>query len=75
VEEAPWTPPTKPFAANVLVSVRVELAEVELQQKVKQARGKWNPARRLWEIRYDQAVKLRLKGRIEQPKVSDTTNR
>ncbi len=75
VEEAAWIPPSAPFAANTIVGLRVELAEAELQRKVKQAGGKWNPARRLWEIRYDQAVKLGLKGRIEKPKVSDNTNR
>ena len=75
VEETAWTPPARLLAANTIVGVRVELAEVELQRKVRQAGGKWNPARRLWEIRYDQAVKLVLKGRIEKPKVSDNTNR
>jgi hypothetical protein len=75
VEENEWTPPDKLFIANTIVGVRVELAEVELQRKVKQAGGKWNPTRRLWEIRYDQAVKLGLKGRIEKPKVSDNANR
>lgn len=75
VEETALTPPARRLAANTIVGVRVELAEVELQRKVKQAGGKWNPARRLWEIRYDQAVKLALKGRIQKPKVSDNTNR
>ena len=74
VEETAWTPPARLLAANTIVGVRVELAEVQLQRKVKQAGGKWNPARRLWEIRYDQAVKLALKDRIEKPKVSDTRN-
>ena len=69
------SPHSDPFTANAIVGVLVELAEVELQRKVKQAGGKWNPARRLWEIHYDQAVKLGLKGRIEKPKVSDNTNR
>ncbi len=53
---------------------RYELAEVELQRRIKQAGGKWNPARRLWELRYDQALKLGLKGRIENPQVSDNIN-
>jgi len=75
VEEAAWTPPPVPFAAKATVGVRVALAEVELQRRVKQAGGKWNPARRLWELRYDQVIKLGIKGRIEKPKVSDNTNR
>lgn len=72
VEETAWIPPARVFAANT--SVRVELAEVELRRKVKQASGKWNPARRLWEIHYDQAVNPGMKGRIEKPKVSDIRN-
>lgn len=66
---------SRALAANTIVGVRVELAEVGLQRKVKQAGGKWSPARKLWEIRYDQAVKLALKGRIEKPKVSDNPYR
>jgi hypothetical protein len=45
----------------------VELAEVELQRRVKQAGGKWNPARKLWKLCYEQALKLKLKSRIQKP--------
>ncbi len=68
VEETAWIPPARLLAANTIVGVRVELAEVELQRKVKQAGGRWNPARRLWEIRYDQAVKLALKAELKNQK-------
>ena len=37
VEEAEWMPPPAPFTANAIVGVRVELAEMELQRRVKQA--------------------------------------
>lgn len=33
VEETSWTPPATLFATNIIVGVRVELAEVELQRK------------------------------------------
>lgn len=36
---------------------------------------KWYPARELWELRYDQVYKLRLKSRIQKPAISDNTNR
>ena len=75
VDEAAWTPPPEPFAAAANVGVRVEFKEADLQRRVKEAGGKWNPARKLWELRYDQAVRLGLKSRIEKPKVSDNTNR
>jgi len=73
-EEAPWTPPPARIANETLVGVRVAFKEVELQRRVKQAGGKWNPARRVWELRYDQVVALGLKDRLEKPKVSDTRN-
>ncbi len=69
VEEAPWTPAAK-LAAETLVGLRVTFQEVDLQRQVKRAGGKWNPALRLWEMRYDQVVALGLEERIEEPKVS-----
>jgi hypothetical protein len=48
--------------------------EVPLQRRVKWAGGRWNPVRRLWELRRDQALKLGLKDRIEQAKVSIRRN-
>lgn len=47
MEDAPWTPPSRPFTANALVGERVGFPEVELQRKIKQAGGKRNPARKL----------------------------
>ncbi len=75
VEETAWTPPPPRYAPAALVGVQVSLAEVELQRRVKQAGGKWNPARKLWELRYDQVCRLGLKSRIQKPAVSDNTNR
>lgn len=83
VEEADWTPPSEPVTAASVVGVRVEFKEAELQRRVKAVGGKWNPARKLWELRYDKAVALGLKSRVETParaeakntKVSDTRNR
>jgi hypothetical protein len=46
--------------------VQVALSEIALQRRIKQAGGKWNPARRLWEMRYEQAVLLKLESRIDQ---------
>jgi hypothetical protein len=33
--------------------LRVEFRETELQRRVKQSGGKWNSAKRVWEIHYD----------------------
>jgi hypothetical protein len=45
-----------------------------LQRRVKSVGGRWNPVRRLWELRRDQALKLGLIDRIEQAKVSIRRN-
>jgi hypothetical protein len=53
IEDVLWSPPPAPLRKTALVGVRVGLREVELQRWVKQAGGKLNPARRLWEMRCD----------------------
>ena len=70
VEEAAWRPSPAKLKKQSVVGVRIGLKEVELQQQMKQAGGRWNPERRLWEIRYDRAVELGLKARIERGEVS-----
>jgi hypothetical protein len=42
------SPPRISGEAHVVV--RLVVKEIELQRKVKQADGKWNPERRVWEI-------------------------
>jgi hypothetical protein len=72
VEEAPWTPPPARISDETLVGVRVAFKEVEVHRQVKQAGGRWNAARRVWEMRYDRAIALGLKDRIEPIQVSDS---
>ena len=50
IEESDWSPK---IASETIVGVQVAFPEADLQQKVRQAGGKWNPARRVWELRYD----------------------
>ncbi len=68
VEEGPWSPTARKMKGATIVEVRVGVGEVELQRKVKRAGGRWNAEKRLWEIRYDRAVELGLKGRMTSPK-------
>src|SRR5690349_12143694 len=68
IEEVAWEPTSKPFNDHEIVGVRVELQETALQNKVRQAGGKWNAVRKIWQIRYDRAVKLGLKSRIRRIK-------
>ena len=74
-EETPWRPERAVRKGAEVVGVRVASLEVSLQRQVKLAGGRWNPARRLWELRRDQALKLGLKGWIERSKVSIRRNR
>ena len=47
-----------------IVGVRVGFAEVELRDQVKQVGGKRNRSRKVWELRYDHVVALKLEARI-----------
>ena len=62
VEEIDWKPKQKPDAT---VAVKVEWGEVELGRQVKRAGGKWNAAKKAWEMRYDRAMELGLEERIK----------
>jgi hypothetical protein len=74
VEEVPWRPERTTHREAKMVEVRVAVHEVALQRQVKLAGGRWNPARRVWELRRDQALQLGLKDRIEPTKVSISRN-
>ena len=72
VAERAWDPPAPRLANDTPVAVRLDFAELELRQRVKQAGGKWNPDRKLWQLRYADAVALKLAPRIEDERASDT---
>ena len=72
IEESDWSPK---IASETIVGVQVAFREADLQQKVRQAGGKWNPARRVWELRYDRAVALGLKDRLAPENVSISSNK
>jgi len=65
VEESPWPAPAR-SSAEEIVGVRVSLPEVDLQRRLKQAGGRWNPSRKLWEVSYQAAVALKLTNRLER---------
>jgi len=59
VSEREWDPPAPRFAADAMVGVRVGFAEVEVREQVKQAGGRWNRSRKVWELRrYDEDFPL-----------------
>ena len=51
VEKKAWTPPPQ-IPDNTLVPVRIGFAENTLQEKARAARGRWDPAVKLWFILY-----------------------
>jgi hypothetical protein len=63
VAECAWEPPPR-FAADAMVGVRIDFAEVQLRAQGKQAGGKWNRSRKVWERRYERVVALKLEARI-----------
>jgi hypothetical protein len=64
VEEIAWEPKARHMAGDTLVRIRVGLPEAEVRRQVKRAGGRWDPNRRVWELRYDRVVALGLAGRI-----------
>ena len=64
VGEMAWTPKPKGPHGDELMAIRVALGEVEVRRQVKLAGGKWDPQKKVWELRYDQVVKLGLHQRI-----------
>ena len=72
VAERDWEPPALRFTADTIVGVRIGFAEVDMRERVKQAGGKWNRSRKVWELRYDQVVALTLEARIVEEKASNT---
>jgi hypothetical protein len=70
VAERDWSPPPPRFADDAVVAVRVAFAETELRQRVKAAGGRWKADRKLWELRYDEVVRLGLGGRIVDDEAS-----
>ena len=52
------------------MGVLVGFAKVELPGQVKQVGGKLNRRRKVWELRYDRVVALKLEARIVEDKAS-----
>lgn len=52
VEKTAWRPAARKFADNDLVPVRIGFADNDLREKAKAAKGRWDPEKRLWFIRF-----------------------
>jgi hypothetical protein len=74
VDEKPWQPKPRKTRPEEIVRLRIGYKEFALQSRIKEAGGKWNPADRVWELRFDLVRKLDLEARIEAGKASDSRN-
>ncbi len=63
VGRARWRPPRR-LPDDALVWAKVEPWEKALQDRLKTAGARWDPALRLWRMRYDRAVELRVRRRL-----------
>jgi hypothetical protein len=59
-------------ACSSIVGGHVGFAEVELREQMKQAGGKWNRSRKVWELRYEHIVAPKLEARIVEAKASNS---
>ncbi|KPJ96647.1 MAG: hypothetical protein AMJ53_00210 [Gammaproteobacteria bacterium SG8_11] len=64
VEEEPWEVNSRKIAANKIVGIRIKFGEVQLGRTVRNAGGKWNRTKKLWEMKYQDVVNLGLTDRI-----------
>jgi hypothetical protein len=65
VAERDWIPRRPRFGGEQLVGVRIAFAERTIRDRAKQAGARWNPDRKVWQMRYSQAIALGLVERIE----------
>ena len=67
-EEVAWVPLSAPeISPERIVAVQVAYSETDLRQQVKAAGGRWNGVQKVWELRYDQVVRLNLIERLVFP--------
>ena len=50
--------------------IRIGFNEVELRGKIKSCGGKWDPARKVWQLSYEKVKELDLLDRIVDDKAS-----
>jgi hypothetical protein len=64
IEETPWEPRPAKVPLNPITHLRIKYDEIVLRNLVKAAGGKWNPERKLWEMPYQEVLRLGLAERI-----------
>jgi len=73
-EQMPWIPELpEQRSADELVLVRIGFDEVELRVAVRNAGGRWNQDRKLWQLRLGTVYELGLDRRIVEPRPEPPT--
>ena len=65
VEKTPWTPPRPRYAADTLVPLRIEAADMPARLQVKAAGGRWDPEKKLWYIKHGKIAGTPLEKHIQ----------
>lgn len=60
VAETPWQPAEGEISTSQTVRLWLPYDDVELQDEVNAAGGKWNPQEQIWEIAYGEVLELDL---------------
>lgn len=66
IESVPWKPlPRRPRRRDdEIVAVRIAWHETDLRARAKHLGAVWRPAQKLWEMRWGDAKRLALQGRV-----------
>jgi hypothetical protein len=64
IDEITWQPRPRFLKNSTIVGISVIWGELDLARIIKKAGGKWNKGEKLWELRYDRAIELKLEDRI-----------
>lgn len=54
---------------NKIVELKIEYHEEELRSQIKEAGGKWNHEKKVWELKYKEVKKMCIEDRIKDKKV------
>lgn len=64
VKADPVAPRPQRIPHNKIMSLRVKYGEIEVGKAIKAAGGRWNAERKVWELKYQQVVALKVTDRI-----------
>lgn len=64
IAEAPWEPKPPKIPLTEMMHLRIRYEEVALRNLVKAAGGRWNREKLVWELSYQQVLRLGLAERI-----------